>query len=109
MRQVVEGIYVHPDIELYIVNLVNGTRRDRRVTVGASPRGSLALLKLARARAALEGREYVLPDDVKLFASPALIHRLILDPELWMQRRAAEDVVASIIQATAVPVISQNE
>jgi MoxR-like ATPase len=109
MRRAVEEVYVHPDIEQYIVGLVVGTRRDRRVTVGASPRGSLALLKLARARAALDGREYVLPDDVKLFAGPALVHRVILDPELWMQRHAAEEVVTSIVQATAVPVIDGRE
>lgn len=105
MRQVVEGVHVHPDVERYIVNLVDRTRREKRVTVGASPRASLALLKLARAQAALEGRPYVLPDDVKAFARPVLAHRLILEPDLWMRRHAAEDVVQSIVQSVPVPVI----
>jgi MoxR-like ATPase len=105
MRQAIEEIYIHPDIDRYIVELVNGTRRDKRVAVGASPRGSLALLKLARAQAALDGREYVIPDDVKQFAGPGLVHRLILDPGLWMKPHAADEIIAAIVQATAVPVI----
>jgi MoxR-like ATPase len=105
MREAVEEIYVHEDIERYIVDLVNMTRQDKRVAVGASPRGSLALLKLARAQAAIAGRDYVLPDDVKRFAEPALVHRLILEPGLWMKQHAADEIIASIIQATAVPVI----
>ena len=105
MRQVVEEIYLHPDLERYIVDLVNRTRQDKRVAVGASPRGSLALLKLVRAQAALAGREYVLPDDIKRFATPALVHRLILEPGLWMRRHAAEEIIKAIVQATPVPVI----
>jgi len=77
--------------------------------VGASPRGSLALLKLARAKAALDGRDYVLPDDVKAFAIPALVHRLILEPDLWMKRRAAEEVLESIIRSVPVPVLGEDE
>ncbi len=105
MRQAVEAIYVHPDIEQYIVNLVSETRQERRVAVGASPRGSLALLKLTRAWAALENRDYVLPDDVKAFARPALVHRLILKPDFWMVAHAAEDVVDSLVRSLPVPVI----
>jgi MoxR-like ATPase len=105
MREAVETIFLHPDIERYIVNLVNETRRDNRIAVGASPRGSLALLTLARVRAALAGRDYVLPDDIKHFAGPALVHRLILDPGLWMKRHAADEIVDSIVQRVAVPVI----
>jgi MoxR-like ATPase len=75
------------------------------VAVGASPRGSLALLKLARAWAALDGRSFVLPDDVKTFIQPALIHRLILQPDLWMKRNAARDVIISLSSQVAVPVI----
>jgi MoxR-like ATPase len=105
LRQAIENVYVHRDIERYIVLLVDATRRDRRVAVGASPRGSLALLKLARVQAALDRRDYVLPDDVKAFIKPALIHRLILTPDFWMQRRAADEVIADITRAVAVPVI----
>ncbi len=106
MRQAVEEVYVDPDIERYIVALVAQTRRDRRVAVGASPRGSLALLKLTRAWAALEGRDYVLPDDIKMFAKPVLIHRLILKPDFWMVERAVEDVIDTIIQGVPVPVVT---
>jgi MoxR-like ATPase len=105
MRQAVEDVFVHPDVERYIVSLVGATRRDSRVAVGASPRASLALLKLARVQAAAEGRRFVLPDDVKTFARPVLIHRMILNPDLWMQRRAADEIVAAIVQSTAVPVM----
>jgi MoxR-like ATPase len=105
MREAIEHIYLHPDLEAYIVSLVGETRRDKRVAVGASPRGSLALLQLARVKASLDGRAYVLPDDVKSFALPALVHRLILDPGLWMKRQAADEIIASIVQKTPVPVI----
>ena len=105
MREAIENIFLHPDLEQYIVSLVGETRRDKRVAVGASPRGSLALLQLARVQAALSARDYVLPDDVKNFANPALVHRLILDPGLWMKRHAADEVIDAIVQKTAVPVI----
>lgn len=105
VRNILETIYVNPDIYLYIARLTQATRQDKRVVVGASPRGSLALLKLARARAALEGRNYVLPDDVKAYATSALSHRLILDPEYWMKPQAADDIIVEIIQSVPVPVI----
>lgn len=105
MRRAAEEVYLHPDIEKYIVGLVTRTRTHRQVAVGASPRGSLALLKLSRAWAAIQGRVYVLPDDVKRFAIPALHHRLILQPDLWTSPRAADSLLAEIIQATPVPVI----
>ena len=98
-------IHVDSDVEKYMVSLTVATRSDNRVSVGASPRGSLALLKLGRARAALDGRSYVLPDDVKHFAKLALAHRLILVPELWMRRGAANDVIANVVSTVAVPVI----
>ena len=71
--------------------------------VGASPRGSLALMKLARCRAALDGRDYVTPDDVKSVAVPALAHRLTLRPELWVQRVSAEDVVRERLDTVPTP------
>ncbi|MBN1979017.1 MAG: MoxR family ATPase [Anaerolineae bacterium] len=108
MRQAVEKVHVNPDVEEYIVTLVNETRRHRQVAVGASPRGSLALLKLARAWAAMRGRSYVLPDDVKSFAEPALVHRLILEPDLWMQPHAADDVIADVVRLVPVPVIKEG-
>jgi MoxR-like ATPase len=105
MREAIEDIYIETDLERYIVQLVHQTRLDSRVVVGASPRGSLALLKLSRAHAALDGRDYVLPDDVKAYAKPALIHRLILTPELWLRSEAADQVLNSIIDNVAVPVV----
>jgi MoxR-like ATPase len=73
------------------------------VQVGASPRGSLALLKLARSRAALQGRDFVVPEDVKAVAVPALAHRLTLRPELWVQRMRGEDVVAECLDTVPTP------
>jgi MoxR-like ATPase len=90
-----------------MVALVHASRQDKRVAVGASPRGSLALLKLARAQAALEGRSFVIPDDVKAFVLPALSHRMILQPEFWMRRQATDDVLKDILQIVPVPVRSR--
>ncbi len=105
MRAAVEEVHVDPDLERYIVELVHATRQHSRVTVGASPRGSLALLKLARAQAALEGRDYVLPDDIKAYVGPALVHRLILNPELWMRAGTAEEILTGIVGSVRVPVV----
>ena len=105
MRQIVESVHVHKDLEEYIAMLVHETRQDRRVAVGASPRGSLAFLKMARARAVLEGREFVTPDDVKHFARPVLIHRLILQPEYWMAEKVSDDVIKDVFSRVPVPVI----
>ncbi len=105
LSQVVEQVYVDPDMERYIVALVGATRHDNRVAVGASPRGSLALLKLARAWAALDGRDYVLPDDIKAFTEATLVHRLILQPDLWMKRHAGRDIVRAITHSVPVPVL----
>jgi MoxR-like ATPase len=106
MRDAVELVHVDPDIERYIVGLIGATRDHRQVAVGASPRGSLALLKLARSWAIIHGRDYVLPDDVKTFTQPALIHRLILQPDLWMKRHAADEIITEILQTVSVPVIA---
>ena len=105
IRQAVEEVHLDADIEQYIVNLASQTRQHRKVVVGASPRATLALLKLTRAWAAMHGRKYVLPDDVKLFARPVLIHRLILEPDLWTERQAAEGVISDVLRGVPVPVI----
>jgi MoxR-like ATPase len=105
MRAAVETVYVHADLEKYIAELVHATRVDRRVAVGASPRASLAFLKLGRAYAALEGRDFILPDDVKRFAMPVLGHRLLLQPEHWMSQRVRGDVLRDVLEKTTVPVI----
>jgi MoxR-like ATPase len=105
MRQVIESVHIDPDLERYIVELVAATRNRRQIAVGASPRGSLALLKLSRVWAAMQGREYVLPDDVKAFVHPALVHRLILEPDLWMQHHAADEILGDVVRSVPVPVL----
>ena len=105
MRQVAETVHVDGDLELYIAQLVHETRGDRRVAVGGSPRASLAFLKMSRARAALQGRTFILPDDIKHFAIPVLSHRLIMQPEYWMGRRVAEDVIGDVLSKVPVPVV----
>ena len=103
MQRALEQVHVSAPIEGYIVDLVTATRASRRLAVGASPRGSLALLKLARARAALAGRDFVVPEDVKSVAVPALAHRLTLRPELWIQRVRGEDVVEEVLDSVPTP------
>ena len=103
MQQSIEEVYVAESVGYYMVDLVNATRRNTRVQVGASPRGSLALLKLARGKAVLGGRDFVTPDDVKAVALPALSHRLILSPELWVQRIRPEDVVQECLEQVPTP------
>ncbi len=105
MRQAIEDIHVDADIERYIVQLAVKTREHRKVAVGVSPRGPLALLKLSRAWAAMNGRSFVLPDDIKLFARPVFIHRLILEPDLWTERQAADDVIDDVLRSVPVPVV----
>jgi len=105
MRDAVETIHVDTDLEGYIAALVHATRADRRVAVGASPRGSLAFLKMARANAALEGRDYITPDDIKRYAVPVLGHRVILQPEYWMASQVTGDVIQDSLSKTPVPVV----
>jgi MoxR-like ATPase len=104
MQQACEDVYVSEPVGLYMVDVVAATRDAPSILVGASPRGSLALLKLSRCRAALDGRDYVTPDDVKAVAVPALAHRLTLRPELWVQRISSEDVVRERLAMVATPV-----
>jgi MoxR-like ATPase len=103
MREAVERVHVEPSVGRYMVDLVTATRESQRVQVGASPRGSLALLKLSRCRAALRGRDFVVPEDVKAVAVPALGHRLTLRPELWVQRIRGEDVIAECLETVPTP------
>jgi len=104
MQLACEDVFVSEPVGLYMVDVVAATRNAPSIQVGASPRGSLALLKLSRCRAALDGRDYVTPDDVKAVAVPALAHRLTLRPELWVQRISAEDVVRERLATVATPV-----
>ncbi|MEX0850336.1 MAG: MoxR family ATPase [Gaiellaceae bacterium] len=103
MQHAIEGVHVAESVRRYCVDVVAATRESQSSAVGASPRGSLALLKLARCKAALAGRDYVLPDDVKAIAVAALSHRLVLRPELWVQRISAEDVVREVLAGVPTP------
>jgi MoxR-like ATPase len=103
MQAALEDVFVGDALERYIVTLVQATRTDSRVTLGASPRGSLALLKLARAEAAIRGRDFVLPDDVKSVAVAALAHRLVLRPELWVSRTTPAQVIEHLLQQVPTP------
>jgi MoxR-like ATPase len=103
MQQACEGVHVSEPVGLYMVDIVAATRNASSIQVGASPRGSLALLKLSRCRAALDGRDFVTPDDVKAVAVAALAHRLTLRPELWVQRVSAEDVVRERLDTVPTP------
>jgi len=103
MQAGVEQVHVAESIARYVVALVAATRSSTRLQVGASPRGSLALLKLSRARAAMDARDYVVPDDVKSAAVPALAHRLVLRPELWVQRIRAEAVIEECLASVPAP------
>jgi MoxR-like ATPase len=103
MQEAIEQVHVTEPVGRYVVDVVSGTRTSRRVQVGASPRGSLALLKLSRCRAVLAGRDFVTPEDVKAVAAPALAHRLMLRPELWVQRIRPEDIVREVLETVPTP------
>ena len=103
MQRALEQVHVSEQVGLYMVDLVAATRASSRVQVGASPRGTLALLRLSRGRAALQGRDFVTPDDVKAVAVPALAHRLTLRPELWVQRVSGDDLVREALDSVPTP------
>ena len=105
MRELIEEVHIHEDLERYIIEVVSQTREDTRVAVGASPRGSLAFQKMARAYAAIQGRDFVIPDDIKHFDIPVLAHRLILQPAHWMAPRVKGDVIRDIFTKVPVPVL----
>jgi MoxR-like ATPase len=103
MQQAIESVHVSKPVGLYMVDLAAATRIHPQVQVGASPRGTLALLKLSRCLAVLRGRDFVLPEDVKQIAVPALAHRITLRPELWVQRVSPEAVVADCLESVPTP------
>jgi MoxR-like ATPase len=102
-QEAVKAVYVAPQVKDYIVELSNHTRNHADVYLGASPRGSLALFRTSQARAAMQGRDYVLPDDVKALAVPALAHRVILGPAARLRDLTSDSVVQDILKKVAVP------
>ncbi|MCL4355608.1 MAG: MoxR family ATPase [Nitrososphaerota archaeon] len=103
MKREIESIHLEDVLEDYIVGIVRATREHKDVDVGASPRGSLALMKLSKGKAFLDGRGYVVPDDVKSIAVPALSHRLVLKAEGWMKGKRPEAVVEEALRSVPVP------
>ena len=103
MQRAVEDVEIESSVESYAVSIVRTTREDSRAEVGASPRGSLALLRIGRAAALAVGRDYVVPDDIKTFAESALAHRITVKPEPWIRGIRGEDVVRAAIDHTPVP------
>ena len=103
MQRSIEDVHVDDGLESYIVDIVSRTRTHPQVEVGASPRGSLALLKLSRARAALRGRDFVIPDDAKEVAVEGLAHRLILKPDPWIKGVRTGTIVQEILASVPVP------
>ncbi|MGP8072851.1 MAG: AAA family ATPase [Thermoplasmata archaeon] len=103
LQKAVEDVELDPSLADYLLTLVRATRDDARTEVGASPRGSLALQKVARARALLSGRDFVVPDDIKALAGPALAHRIVVKPEPWIRGVRGEDIVRGVVERTPVP------
>jgi MoxR-like ATPase len=103
MRESVEQVTVHEDVLRYIVSLAAASRQHPQVAVGASPRAELDLVQLARARALLLGRDYVIPEDVKALAVPAMAHRISLRPEMWVRQVRSVDVVEELLRRVPVP------
>ncbi|DAC21879.1 MAG TPA: MoxR family ATPase, partial [Candidatus Thalassarchaeaceae archaeon] len=105
MQQACEDVYVDPAVRMYMVEIVARTREDPRVLVGSSPRGSQALLKTSRAAAALRGRDFVTPDEIKAVAPIAISHRLILKPEHQIKGLETQEVVTDILRQVPVPTV----
>ena len=103
MRESLERVEISQDLFDYVVAIVAATRQDAQIQVGASPRGGLALVQLARGQALLNQRDYVIPDDIKQVTVPALAHRVTLRPELWVRQVSADDVVARLLAAVPTP------
>jgi len=103
MRDSLEGIEISDDLLDYVIKIVTATRTDPQVQVGASPRGGLALVQLARGQALLHQRDFVIPDDIKQVAVPALAHRITLRPELWVRQVSADDIVSRLLAGVPTP------
>ena len=103
MREAVEQVSVHDDVLHYVVSLAAATRHHPQVAVGASPRAELDLVQLARARALLLGRDYVIPEDIKALATPAVAHRITLRPEMWVRKIQGSDIIEELLRRLPVP------
>jgi len=109
LQEAVRDIYIDVLVQEYIVSLMNATRNHDSVYLGASPRGSLALQRLGQAQAILDGRDFVLPDDVKALAYPALGHRIILNAQARVKGATVQQVLAEALQRLPVPGVRASE
>lgn len=107
-QRAVREVYVDPKVRQYLMQIVHLTRENEDLALGGSPRASIALFRTSQAMAAIRGRNYVLPDDVKRIAPPVLTHRLILRPESRLRKLTAERIVQDVIDEVAVPTIEQS-
>lgn len=105
MQELVKDVHIDPSLKRYLVEVVSATRNHSLLALGASPRASLGVMRAAQARAALRGREFILPDDIKALAPAVLCHRLILKPEARVRQAEAAELVAEIMDAVPVPVV----
>ncbi|MEM2211689.1 MAG: MoxR family ATPase [Nitrososphaerales archaeon] len=104
LQRVCEKVYVEKSIRAYILDIVRATRENPNIALGLSPRATLHLFKACKALAAMEGRDYVIPDDVKFLATPVLAHRIILNTESQIKGKSKEDIINNIISVLSVPV-----
>jgi MoxR-like ATPase len=107
-QEAIKGVYVDPKVRAYLMQIVQETRQHEDLLLGASPRASIALFRCGQAMAALRGRDFVLPDDIKKIVAPVLAHRLVLKPESRLRRVTSDQVVDSIVAEIAVPSIDQG-
>lgn len=105
MQDEVDNIHVHDDIFEYIVNIVNLTRNFKNLQLGASPRAAIDLLRASKAKAYIEGRDYIIPDDIKDMVIPVLSHRLILSPEARIERKNTDEILIDLLDQIYIPVI----
>jgi len=103
MQEYVEKVFVHEEVKTYLLKIVHNTRQNFKLGLGGSPRASIALYRSAQAMAALEGRNYVIPDDVKKLAEPVLSHRVILKPEYRLRKETTKTVIEEILASIEVP------
>lgn len=108
MRKAVEHVYVDPDLQNYIVQIATKTRNHPSIELGVSPRGSLALLKISKAWAALHGRDFVIPDDIKNLALDVFCHRIVLNPDLWGSKKSEIRILNEIIDSIPVPLVAER-
>jgi MoxR-like ATPase len=102
-QRAIREVYVADEIKRYIIEIVNGTRQHSEVSLGASPRGSLALFRTSQARAAMAGRDYVIPDDVKALAEVTLAHRVIVGPTARIKDISSRTIVQDVLARTPIP------